>query len=88
MKKTERRDKTTIITNLLEVITSGGVIKTHLMYGANMSYSGLERYINAFMESGWITENSGIYKTTSKGIEALKKLRESSELLKEFNKHW
>lgn len=36
-----------------------------------MSYSQLEKYLNALEESGFIAEKSGVWKTTEKGLHVI-----------------
>ncbi|NIM47022.1 MAG: hypothetical protein GTN40_02575 [Candidatus Aenigmarchaeota archaeon] len=87
MKKRERREGITIIVDILEE-AKDKIRKTHLMYKTNLSFNGLNRYLDALTKSGYIQKDSGIYKTTPEGMEALKDLRGASRVLEEFNKHW
>jgi predicted transcriptional regulator len=61
------------ILSILEVAGAHGTKKTHIMYGANLSYKLLEKYIEEVIESGLIyTDERSIYFITDKGKEFLK----------------
>jgi len=45
------------------------VRKTHIMYGANLSYTLLNRYLNDILIANLISQNhEGYYKITNKGM--------------------
>lgn len=54
---------------LLVVVDSGedGSKKTHIMYGANLSYVLLTRYLNDALNAGLVNEHSSNYVITEKG---------------------
>ena len=69
------RNRLDIIADVLEV-TKAGVRKTRIMYGANLSYTLLTRYLNDVIVMGLVRRDDGnIFKLTEKG----------SMFLKEFN---
>ncbi len=69
------RNRLDIIADVLEV-TKAGVRKTRIMYGANLSYTLLTRYLNDVLKMGLVGKKDGnIFKLTEKG----------SKFLQEFN---
>ena len=69
------RNRLDIIADILEV-TKGGARKTRIMYGANLSYTLLTRYLKDVMVMGLVrSEEGNIFKLTEKG----------SGFLQEFN---
>jgi len=48
-----------------------GEKKTNIMYKARLSFSQLEQYLNALEKAGFITETSGIWSTTEKGLHVI-----------------
>jgi len=86
--QSKRRDKLYIIAEILE-IAKEGVLKTQIMYRANLSFTQLNDYLK-FMEKmnliGRKVENGKeFYKATPKGLEFLQRYREITELLKTGN---
>ena len=75
--KFRNRSRLEIVSNLL-VRAKNGALKTHLMYGANLSYPMLGEYLNILLRSGLIREDSNDrdtsvrYTTTSKGLDFLR----------------
>jgi len=65
------RNKLEIIRDILFVVkVSGGngSKKTHIMYGANLSYKLLTRYVEGVLEAGLISyDGESYYKLTEKG---------------------
>lgn len=69
------RNKLDIIADVLEV-AKDGARKTQIMYGANLSYTLLTRYLKNVMDMGLVRrEDENIFKLTEKG----------SNFLQEFN---
>lgn len=66
----KRRAPQTIIVDILKN-AKDGARKTHIMYKVGLSYELNERYINALKKGGFITENSGTWKTTEKGLHVI-----------------
>ncbi|MEM3579433.1 MAG: winged helix-turn-helix domain-containing protein [Candidatus Bathyarchaeia archaeon] len=84
----KRRDKLYIIAEILE-IAKDGVLKTQIMYRANLSFTQLNDYLKFMLKINLIdriVENDKeIYKATAKGLEFLQRYREITELLKTDN---
>ena len=81
----KRRDKLYIIAEILE-IAKGGVLKTQIMYRANLSFTQLNDYLgfmlkNALLEKVLLNDKE-VYKVTKKGVNFLQSYREITELLK------
>lgn len=58
---------------IMEILKSAknGAKKTSIMYKANLSFTQLELYLNALKKAGFITEETGIWKTTEKGLHVI-----------------
>lgn len=65
-----RRARHDIIMSVLK-IAKNGEKKTNIMYKARLSFSQLEQYLGALEKAGFITETSGIWNTTEKGLHAI-----------------
>ena len=65
-----RRGRHDIIMKMLKV-GKNGEKKTNIMYKAHLSFSQLEQYLNALKKAGFITETSGIWSTTEKGLHVI-----------------
>lgn len=65
-----RREAHDIVVAILEMAMRGQR-KTHIMTKVGLSYSQLKKYLNCLKEQGFITEKSGIWKTTKKGIHVI-----------------
>ncbi len=74
--KFRNRGRLEIISNLL-TIAKNGTLKTHLMYGANLSYLMVTEYLDIMLRSELIAEENGNdnsskqYRTTEKGTKFL-----------------
>jgi predicted transcriptional regulator len=73
----KHRNRIQIIAQLL-TIARDGVIKTHLMYSANLSYKMLSQYMQFMRRTGMLREvmsrdggGAKVYKTTAKGLRYL-----------------
>jgi len=66
-----RRARHDIIMEILKVAKGSSKKKTQIMYKARLSYSQLERYLNALKNGGFLSEESGLWKTTEKGLHVL-----------------
>ena len=81
----QRRARAQIIYDVLyECLNGVGV--THLMYGANLSYSTLRKYLVAMSKQGLISKTVGgnglgLYHTTQKGRVLLDELRNVKDYL-------
>ncbi len=69
-----RRSEIEIIRDILS-LSKGGVKKTQILYGTNLSYTQLQEYLSFLIKSGAIeivnSSDTKIYKTTTKGVEIL-----------------
>lgn len=84
-KERKRRDRLYIIAEILK-IAKNRPLKTHLMYGANLSFAQLNDYLSFLISTGLlktVREDSRlIYKTTSKGLEFLTNYEKIISLLR------
>lgn len=70
---TRYRSKLQIIAEILEIV-SNGARKTHIMYGANLSYKLLCKYLDEIVECGLVKINrEDSYIVASKGREFLER---------------
>jgi len=80
-----RRDRLRIMAEILE-ITMEGVLKTQVMYKANLSFAQLNEYLRLLLELKLLEltgdDERNIYKTTHKGVRYLESYRKIRELLK------
>ena len=65
-----RRGRHDIIMKILKTAKDGEK-KTNIMYKARLSFSQLEQYLGALEKAGFITERSGIWSTTEKGLHVI-----------------
>ena len=79
-----RRDKLFIIAQIME-IAQGGSLKHQIMYGANLSFTNLQRYLSQVidLELLEIRKEKGreIFVTTPKGLRFLDSYRRIQQLL-------
>ncbi len=82
--KQRRRDHISIIANILE-ISRGGILKTQIMYRANLSYTQLNDYLAFLLENNLITQSNvdikGGYQITKKGSDFLQTHRELLKMM-------
>jgi len=81
------RDKLYIIAEILEIAEeTKGVLKTQIMYRANLSFTQLNDYLSFLLKNELlmkvVLDNKEVYKATSKGIQFLQHYREITELLR------
>ena len=80
-----RRDRLYIIAEILEVALEG-VLKTQVMYKANLSFAQLNEYLHLMLDLNLLELSKNterhVYKTTQKGIRYLESYRKIKELLK------
>jgi predicted transcriptional regulator len=77
-----RRSNIEVVADILRLGEAG---KTEIMYGANMSYRQLQRYLNSltqggFMERVELTDPVEKYKVTKKGLRLLENIDSISEM--------
>ncbi len=80
----KRRDKLYIIAEILE-IAQEGILKTQLMYRANLSYSQVNGYLRFMLKNELLEKSKGhkeIYRPTEKGLDLLQRYHEITELLR------
>jgi predicted transcriptional regulator len=80
----KRRDKLSIITEILE-IAKNGTLKTQIMYKANLSFVQLTEYLNYMLKTNLLTKleinTKEVYATTEKGLDFIQRHTELTELL-------
>ena len=80
-----RRDRLYIIAEILET-AKDGVLKTQIMYGANLSFTQLNDYLSFMLKSELLEKvllnDREVYRATEKGMNFLQRYREITELLK------
>jgi len=85
------RSRLRIIRDILSVVRSAGdnrPKKTHIMYGANLSYRLLKKYLEDVLKTGLIKYDGKAYYTiTEKGKMFLKLYEVYEENCKEIEKH-
>jgi len=81
----KRRDRLYIMAEILEIALEG-VLKTQIMYKANLSFAQLNEYLHLLLDLKLlqIAENTErtTYKTTSKGVRYLESYKKIRQLLK------
>jgi len=65
-------------------VAKNGVKKTHIMYKASLSFPQLESYLTALKKADFITEKSGIWKTTEKGFHVIEACKICQRLLEDI----
>lgn len=79
-----RRDRLYIIAEILE-IARAGVLKTQIMYKANLSFVQLNAYLNMLVQISLLEvirkNGKKIYKTTEKGLSYLERYKGVVQLL-------
>ena len=70
----KNRDRVSIVAAILEAAT-GGANKTHIMFGAKLSFSLLEKYLDVAVNSGFLRFEDSKYHLTERGQEYLKGYR-------------
>jgi len=81
----KRRDRLYIIAEILE-LAKDSVLKTQIMYRANLSFTQLNDYIRFMLKiellEKVVLNDKEVYKATEKGLNFLQRYREITELLK------
>lgn len=83
-----RRSKHNIIAEVLDVSRSG-IIKTHIMYRAKLSYVQLNEYIRLLLDNNFLemvtlkvdNKNKRGYKTTDKGLQYLENFKKANDMI-------
>jgi predicted transcriptional regulator len=79
----KRRARHDIIMKTLKSAVNGAK-KTAIMYKAGLSFAQLEQYLTALKKADFITEESGIWKTTEKGLHVIEACEICLRLTREF----
>jgi len=81
----KRRDKLYIIAEILG-IAKDGVLKTQIMYRANLSFTQLNDYLKFMLKNELlekiVSNEKELYKATEKGLNFLQRYRQIIDLLK------
>ena len=85
MKVNQRRSNIEIIADMLKV-GENGAGKTKIMYGANLSYSQIQKYLGFLVSQGFIDKmevgNPAVtYKVTDSGLKLLNTINNVIEML-------
>ena len=83
MRKSKHRSRLQIVADMLHAAGNGSK-KTHIMYGANLSYELTNRYLTDLLDGGLIKIRGDEYMVTEKGREFLKRFAEYSERRQEL----
>jgi predicted transcriptional regulator len=82
----KRRDKLSIIAEILE-IAKEGTLKTQIMYKANLSFAQLNDYLKFMQKTSLLRKfranGKDVYTATEKGIDFMQRHFELTELLQE-----
>jgi len=70
----KNRDRLCIVAAILEAANSGAA-KTHIMVGANLSFSLLEKYLDVVVGAGFVRVEGAIYLLTERGRDFLERYR-------------
>jgi predicted transcriptional regulator len=70
----KNRDRVSIVAAILET-TGSGASKTHIMFGANLSFSLLEKYLGLVVGAGFVRLVGSRYQLTERGHEFLRQYR-------------
>jgi len=84
------RGKLEIIRDVLVVVSGAGDFgskKTHIMYGANLSYKLLTRYLGEVLNAGLVCPGGDCYVITEKGREFLQIFNDYEKEAREVQKH-
>ncbi len=81
----KRRDKLYIIAEILE-ISREGVLKTQIMYRANLSFTQLNDYLQFMVKINLLEKvpvgGKDTYRSTNKGLDFMQRYNEITELIK------
>ena len=85
MRINQRRSDIEIIADMMKV-GENGAGKTQIMYGANMSYSQIQKYLGYLVGQGFIDKMkmgnpSATYQVTENGLKLLQLINSAKEML-------
>jgi predicted transcriptional regulator len=84
------RSRLEIVRDMLQIVDNAGNSgskKTHVMYGANLSYKLLTRYLDDVLDAGLIHNTGPCYLITERGKEFLKVYEDYEREHVEVKKH-
>jgi len=85
--RTKYRSRLAILVDILEVIAEGESKPTRIMYGANLSYDRLQKYLDYLIRMGLINElkdEEVRYHITEKGLQFIKDAKKVLEFMRAF----
>ncbi len=74
----KNRDRVSIVAAILEAAYSGAS-KTHIMFGANLSFKLLEKYLDVVTRAGFVRVVGSRFELTEYGYLFLKRYKEHNE---------
>jgi predicted transcriptional regulator len=74
----KNRDRLCIVADILEAANSGAN-KTHIMFGANLSFKLLEKYVGLVVDAGFVCVKGSQFVLTEHGEEFLRQYKEHKE---------
>ena len=74
----KNRDRLCIVADILETANSGAN-KTHIMFGANLSFKLLEKYLGLVVDAGFVCVTGSKFVLTEHGEEFLRQYKEHKE---------
>jgi len=74
----KNRDRVSIVAAILEVAASGAS-KTRIMFGANLSFKLLEKYLDVVLDAGFVVVEGARFKLTERGYVFLKRYKAHHE---------
>lgn len=83
------RSRFDIIADILKVVRDNGAKKTQIMYGANLSYRVLMKYLSVVLDACLVRfeDDRRCYVLTAKGREFLERYREYSVRSRHLERH-
>lgn len=79
----KKRTKPEIINDILEVCIGNGIMKTAIVYKANLNFYTVRPYLDMLIKKDLLEVVQGkhtLYKTTAKGVDALESLKSIEEI--------
>ncbi len=71
-----RRDKLDILRDILAICSRGRVRKTEIVYGSNMNFAKISRYIDWLIAHDLLKQEGPFYLITPRGLSLLSDLNE------------
>jgi predicted transcriptional regulator len=79
----QKRSKDEIVAKILSICQGDGLIKTQVVYQANLNFRTITPPLDLLLRKGLLEVTQGdrpIYKTTPKGAQALETLQKAQEI--------